>query len=138
MKFLQRILLSVLVAVTMIVMYVLDGNCKDNYSVEIRSNKELGRYLADAKGMTLYYFQMDAKGKSACAGDCAKQWPPFYAEKPLPNPNLEASDLGLITREDGKKQSSYKGMPLYRHSRDQKPGDTKGQGKYGMWFAATP
>lgn len=138
MKLLHRALLFLLVAVTMNIMYPVDGNSKENYSIDIRSKKELGRYLVDSQGMTLYYFQMDSKGQSACVGDCAKQWPVFYVEKLLPNQNLKEYDFGMITREDGKKQTTYKSKPLYHHSRDQKSGDTKGHGKYGIWFAATP
>jgi len=38
-----------------------------------------GKVLADDKGMTLYTFDDDGKGKSSCYDDCAKGWPPFTA-----------------------------------------------------------
>jgi predicted lipoprotein with Yx(FWY)xxD motif len=42
--------------------------------------------------------------------------------------DLKASDFASITREDGKKQTTYKGMLLYYFARDAPPGDTKGDG----------
>jgi hypothetical protein len=42
--------------------------------------------------------------------------------------DLKASDFASITREDGKKQTTYKGMPLYYFARDAASGDTKGDG----------
>ena len=38
-----------------------------------------GPALVDAKGMTLYIFDRDAGGKSACNGPCATNWPPLMA-----------------------------------------------------------
>ena len=59
-----------------------------------------GKTLVDAKGMTLYTFDKDADGKSACNGGCATNWPPLMAEG-------DAMDMGpwtVITRDDGAKQ----------------------------------
>jgi predicted lipoprotein with Yx(FWY)xxD motif len=47
-------------------------------------------------------------------------------------------ELAVITRSDGVKQVTYKGSPLYRYAADTAPGDAKGQGVGGVWFAATP
>ena len=38
-----------------------------------------GKVLTDGKGMTLYTFDKDAGGKSACNGACATNWPPLMA-----------------------------------------------------------
>ena len=38
-----------------------------------------GKVLTDSKGMTLYTFDKDAGGKSACNGPCATNWPPLMA-----------------------------------------------------------
>ena len=40
-------------------------------------NSAKGKVLTDAKGMTLYTFAKDSKGKSACNGKCAENWPPL-------------------------------------------------------------
>ncbi len=49
-----------------------------------------------------------------------------------------ASKLGTIKRPDGHTQVTYNGLALYRYSADRKPGDVKGQGVEGNWFAVTP
>ena len=39
-----------------------------------------GSVLTDTKGMTLYTFDKDTEGKSACNGPCATNWPVLKAE----------------------------------------------------------
>ena len=51
---------------------------------------------------------------------------------------LSPGDFGNITREDGQKQVTYKGMPLYYFAGDKAPGDTAGQGVRDVWYAAAP
>ena len=53
--------------------------------------------LTDAKGMTLYTFDRDAGGKSACNGPCATNWPPLMAAADA----KAAGDWTVITRDDG-------------------------------------
>ncbi|GIQ78648.1 hypothetical protein [Bradyrhizobium sp. RD5-C2] len=94
-----------------------------------------GSVLTDAKGMTLYTFDKDTEGKSACNGPCATNWPVLKAE---------ASDKAeggytIIARDDGSKQWAYKGKPLYTFAKDQKAGDTTGDGFLnGAWHLAQP
>jgi predicted lipoprotein with Yx(FWY)xxD motif len=107
-------------------------------TVQVSKKKGLGSYLADAKGMTLYIFKQDSPGKSACAGSCVERWPLFHSEKVTAPAGLKSSDFGTITRDDGKKQTTYKGMPLYYFFKDAKPGDTNGQGLGDVWYVATP
>ncbi len=38
-----------------------------------------GKTLVDQRGMTLYVFDKDSSGKSACNGPCAVNWPPLAA-----------------------------------------------------------
>jgi predicted lipoprotein with Yx(FWY)xxD motif len=83
-------------------------------------------------------FKKDSKGKSACAGPCVQAWPVYYREKVVPAGSLEASSFGTITREDGEKQTTYKGMPLYYWVKDAAPGDITGHGVKEVWFLATP
>jgi predicted lipoprotein with Yx(FWY)xxD motif len=97
--------------------------------------------LADAKGMTLYTFDMDkTPGKSVCNADtkCSVYWPPLMAaadSKPMGN-------WTVITRDDGSKQWAYKGKPLYTFANDKKAGDTTGNemGPNGthIWHCALP
>lgn len=107
-------------------------------AVKVASDAKLGKYLTDDKGMTLYVFKKDSPGKSACAGPCAEAWPIFHGEKVSASGGVKAEDFGTITRDDGKKQSTYKGLPLYYWVKDTKPGDTTGHGVKEVWFVATP
>ena len=67
-----------------------------------------GKVLTDGKGMTLYTFDKDAGGKSACNGPCATNWPPLMATADA----KPASDYTIIVRDDGSKQWAHKGKPL--------------------------
>lgn len=107
-------------------------------TVEIKSKEGVGTYLTDEKGMTLYLFKKDSMGKSACAGPCVEKWPLFSAEKVTVPKGVAAGDFGVITREDGRKQTTYKGLPLYYFFKDAKPGDTAGHGVNGVWFVVAP
>ncbi len=111
---------------------------KEEYSVKLAYDERVGYYLVDSKGMTLYFFSKDYDGGSNCYGDCAKKWPVFYVENlKVPAP-LDPRDFGVITREDGRKQITYKGWPLYYFFKDTKPGDMNGEGVKGVWFVAKP
>jgi predicted lipoprotein with Yx(FWY)xxD motif len=94
-----------------------------------------GKVLTNESGMTLYVFDKDAAGKSACNGPCAGNWPPLMAtaaSKPM-------GDYTIVTRDDGTKQWAYKGRPLYAWKNDKKPGDISGDGFLnGAWHIAQP
>jgi predicted lipoprotein with Yx(FWY)xxD motif len=106
------------------------------------ANSSLGSILVNSAGRTLYLFKADVGTKSACAGACATAWPPLLATgKPTPGSGVTASKLGTITRSGGNRQVTYNGHPLYLFIKDQKPGQTTGQGvtAFGAaWFALTP
>ncbi|MGC4948848.1 hypothetical protein ACLQ2N_21940 [Streptomyces sp. DT224] len=101
-----------------------------------------GKMLVDQKGRTLYLFEKDAKSKSQCKGDCAKAWPPFIAEStPTAGNGLKKDLLKTTKRDDGAKQVTYNGHPLYRFADDQKAGETNGQDvdAFGAkWFVVGP
>lgn len=94
-----------------------------------------GKVLTNDKGMTLYIFDKDADGKSACNGPCAANWPPLTATAG----SMATGDYSIITRADDSKQWAYKGHPLYAWKKDTKPGDTTGDGLLnGAWHVAQP
>jgi predicted lipoprotein with Yx(FWY)xxD motif len=94
-----------------------------------------GSALADTRGMTLYTFDKDSDGKSACNGPCAGNWPALKAG----NGDSSVDGYTVITRDDGSKQWAYKGKPLYTFVKDQKPGDINGVGFLnGAWHLAKP
>ncbi len=110
----------------------------DHHTVKVAKDEKAGAHLTDAKGMTLYVFKKDAPGKSACAGPCVGKWPIYYREKVGTSGDLKDADFGTITREDGKKQTTYKGQPLYYFAGDKAPGDANGQGVMEVWSVAAP
>ena len=95
-----------------------------------------GGLMTGANGMTLYTFDKDAagSGKSACNGPCATNWPPFAAGPS----DKSGGDWTVITRDDGSRQWSYAGKPLYFWAKDAKPGDTTGDGFNNAWRAVRP
>jgi predicted lipoprotein with Yx(FWY)xxD motif len=94
-----------------------------------------GPTLTDSRGMSLYTFDKDSDGKSACNGPCATNWPVLKAEA-----GEQAGDnYTIVTRDDGSKQWAYKGKPLYTFAKDQKAGDITGDGFLnGAWHLAQP
>lgn len=94
-----------------------------------------GSTLVNARGMTLYTFDKDAKGKSACSGLCAIIWPALKADAGAKS----GHGYTVVKREDGSMQWAYKGKPLYTWIRDAKPGDITGDGLlHGAWHVAQP
>jgi predicted lipoprotein with Yx(FWY)xxD motif len=85
--------------------------------------------------MTLYTFDRDVSSRSNCNGPCAANWPPLKAG----DGGQASGDWSIITRDDGSKQWAYKGKPLYMWAKDQKPGDTTGNGvNNNAWHVAQP
>ena len=89
----------------------------------------LGKVLVDARGRTLYLFEKDKHGRSACYGACAAYWPPLLSPaKPRAGMGVRASLLGVATRTGGKRQVTYAGHRLYTFVGDTKAGQTTGEG----------
>lgn len=93
-----------------------------------------GAALVDGKGMSLYTFDIDKGGKSACNGPCAALWPPLAAAAG----SSASGDWTVVSRDDGSLQWGYKGHPLYKFSKDAKPGDVAGDGFKDVWHLAKP
>ena len=108
--------------------------------VVLVADSALGPILTDASGMTLYLFTNDSPGESACADDCAANWPPLTvsAEADAVAGDGVTGELGTITREDGTLQVTIEGMPLYLYAADGEPGDLSGHQVGGVWFAVAP
>jgi predicted lipoprotein with Yx(FWY)xxD motif len=102
----------------------------------------LGQVVVDGAGRTVYRFDSDTAKppKSNCAADCAAAWPPLLATDPaaVEVQGIDKALIGTVDREDGNKQVTIGGWPAYRYAKDAAPGDVKGQGVGGKWFAFTP
>jgi predicted lipoprotein with Yx(FWY)xxD motif len=93
--------------------------------------------MVNPDGMTLYVFDRDraaGSGRSVCLGQCAANWPPLAAAEDA----SQSGDYGIIVRDDGKKQWTYKGRPLYLWVKDRKPGDRTGDNLNKVWHVAKP
>jgi predicted lipoprotein with Yx(FWY)xxD motif len=92
--------------------------------------------LTSSYGKTLYTFDKDqaGSGKSECVSTCADNWPPVYVE-----PGIKLSgDFSYISRNDGQKQLTYKGKPLYFFVKDKNPGDKTGDNVNNVWHVVAP
>jgi predicted lipoprotein with Yx(FWY)xxD motif len=102
----------------------------------------LGRIVVNAGGRSLYLFEKDKKGKSACYGLCANYWPPLLTRgKPIAGAGVKAKLLGVTIRKNGTRQVTYRGHPLYRYVADAKAGQTTGEGSVlfgAAWDVVAP
>lgn len=104
------------------------------------AGSSMGTIVVDSAGKTVYYFDKDTagSGKSACSGGCSAIWPAVAATSGSPVANGVAGTIGTITRDDGTKQVTINGHPVYTYTPDAQPGDMKGQGFGGIWWVVSP
>jgi len=92
---------------------------------------EMGDYLVEGSGLSLYVFSQDTVGTattapvSNCDDACLTAFPIFLSVVPS---LLDPAAFTVFTRTDGRQQSAYHGHPLYLHVGDQAPGETNGRG----------
>lgn len=108
-------------------------------ALAVSQNDELGEFLVDAEGMTLYMFTKDTENVSNCYDDCATAWPPVLTEgEPTVGEGLDAALVSTTERTDGTVQVTYGGWPLYLWVQDAAPGDTTGQDVGEVWYVVSP
>ncbi len=96
---------------------------KNGMSVYTQSRQHLqygGRETRD--GYRYHYTEGKAVGTRGCIGECLQTWKPILAP-------ANAKSWGyweVAARDDGSRQWSYKGSPLYTYAGDKKPGDVDG------------
>jgi predicted lipoprotein with Yx(FWY)xxD motif len=91
--------------------------------------------LANADGLTLYWFAPDTSTSSKCFGPCAIYWPPVSGS-PAAGPGVTGK-LGTIKRPGGGLQATYDGHPLYTYIGDRGPGQANGNDldlNGGFWY----
>jgi len=115
----------------------------ETYDLKVAAGSgSVTNYLTAEDGKTLYVFANDVadSGKSTCgAGPCLDNWPPFTVsslDEVKPDSGVTGK-LALITRDDGTKQVTYKGQPLYYFAGDKAAGDTNGA-TIPKWGVAKP
>ena len=116
------------------------------YEVTTGTVSGLGTVLVDGRGLTLYMFRNDTRGRpSVCYGICAVEWPPLVfpagVSRPVAGPGAVPALLGTSARTDGGTQITYNGWPLYLWPPDRAPGKATGQAianAGGLWYTLTP
>ncbi|WP_020667090.1 hypothetical protein [Amycolatopsis nigrescens] len=100
----------------------------------------IGPVLTEQDGFTLYLFDKDTSKppKATCNGDCASQWPPLLSQGEVQLEGVDTKLVGKVKRADGTDQVTVGGWPVYRYAKDTKPGEAKGHGVGGTWFAIEP
>lgn len=136
----RRLILVVMMSLALALPLAAQGVfAQDEAVVAVTQDADNGAILTDAAGMTLYLFTKDmTAGESACADDCAANWPPLTAAEGMTLPAGVPGELGTIERTDGGQQVTYNDIPLYLFAADQAAGDVNGQGVGGVWFVVHP
>jgi predicted lipoprotein with Yx(FWY)xxD motif len=102
------------------------------------ANETLGKtVLTTIRGHTLYSLSVERKGKFICANaGCLASWRPLVVAKGV-KPTGPVR-LGTVIRPDGRRQVTYKGLPLYSFNGDVRKGEVNGEGirDVGTWHAA--
>lgn len=114
-------------------------------TIKLVSSTDLGSFLTDKEGNTLYYFTRDVEGKNVCTGGCAPVWPIFYEPTIQVSGDLQASDFTTQTTASGQPQTVYKGWPLYYYAplvngqnTREAAGQTTGNGVGNVWYVVSP
>ena len=98
-----------------------------------------GEVLADPDGLTLYAYEAEQNinrpsggaSERGCNAYCMNEFKPVKAA-------LDAVQIGEwlpIVSVSGARQWSYKGMAVYTHAKDRRPGDIVGTKAYRVWHA---
>jgi predicted lipoprotein with Yx(FWY)xxD motif len=96
------------------------------------NQSQVGYVVTTPQGQTVYTYDRDVPGRSACYGDCVTYWQPVYA----PPGAAPTGYYTLINREDGRSQwATSGGMPLYTYTYDHAPGDITGNNYQNTWHA---
>jgi predicted lipoprotein with Yx(FWY)xxD motif len=115
------------------------SNSAAEATINIATDPTLGQILVDGNGMTLYIFTKDGPDQSTCSGKCFTSWPPLNTQgHPTLGAGVDASLIGTTKATDGSEMITYNKMPLYHFFKDQKPGDTTGQGSNNVWYVISP
>jgi predicted lipoprotein with Yx(FWY)xxD motif len=120
----MRRLLPVL-ALALVVTAAATAAAAPRAKVAVRSTS-LGRVLVDARGRTLYAFDLDTHGKPSCTGGCATLWLPLLTTGSPLSAGVPAAKLGTVKRGDGRLQVMFAGHPLYRFAKDAHAGQVAG------------
>ncbi len=102
---------------------------------------QFGKVLFDGTGQAIYLFDLETSKRSKCYDACAEAWPPVLTKhSPRATGAVQQDLLGTTKRDDGTRQVTYAGRPLYFYAHEGKDEvrchNVPGFG--GLWLAVTP
>ena len=105
-------------------------------------DSQFGDVLFGAENdQAIYLFDVDEENKSNCSGDCAAAWPPVLTKgEPLAKGGVDQKLLDTTKRDDGSRQVTYNGHPLYYYV-NEGPNEVRCSNVFlngGNWYAVTP
>lgn len=87
--------------------------------LRVERNAEYGEILVNGSGKALYLFTKETGPRADCYGECATAWPPYLTRgKPVAGKGLSKKRIGTTLRDDGTRQVTYRGHPLYFYVHD--------------------
>jgi predicted lipoprotein with Yx(FWY)xxD motif len=115
----RTLLVAALTALAVAGLGVSDAMAKKGAKLKVAESDDYGKVLMSKGNMALYLFTKDGKGPSDCYGDCATAWPPFLTKgKPVGGKGVIDRKLGTTKRDDGSRQVTYGGHPVYFYEHD--------------------
>lgn len=110
--------------------------------VTVRALPPHGRAITDGDGRALYAFSLDQANQSNCSKRCAEQFPPKLKTGIVnPGPRISSDRLNSTVRQDGSRQITFFGRPLYYFVADKAKTRSFGQGVQsfgGTWHLVRP
>ncbi len=89
--------------------------------VVVAADSEYGTMLYDATGQPIYLFTEEREDRPACYDACAADWPPVLTRgEPRARGDVRDPLLGVTRRDDGSRQVTYAGHPLYFYAHEGK------------------
>jgi predicted lipoprotein with Yx(FWY)xxD motif len=101
-------------------------------------NAKVGEVILTTRaGRSLYSLSVETHGRFICKGGCLATWHPLLVGREV-KPKGPAVRLGTMRRPDGRRQVTFRGLPLYSFSGDTGKGDVNGEGfkDVGTWHVA--
>ena len=106
--------------------------------IGVAERATLGTVLT-ADGQTVYRYTKDAPDLTRCYGQCAQDWPPVIVTRHPDTQGGVSGRIGTVKREDGRRQLTYDGVPLYLYIEDApRSADANGEDVDHEWFVVHP
>jgi predicted lipoprotein with Yx(FWY)xxD motif len=107
----------------------------------VSGDSPYGPMLYDDADQAIYIWEVEESSRPECYGDCAVAWPPVLTDgEPVAQGEVDEALLGTTRRQDGSRQVTYNGHPLYYYAHEN-PGEVKCHNVAthgGLWWVIRP